>query len=408
MKDESTYKKAIQEKVDQVHFEYDAAGWEALSKQLPSKPFPLYGKMAIGIAAASLIVLGVYFGYSTNEQESDSTADTEALINITKEVKQSGQSEIVATSESLEEKEVQKKIVLVSEKREQPEQEKTQKLTDKVTAESDTKSVEPGPIETTLTPKPTTSEASLIKLDKNVFCVGDKLIIDLDHPLGKQQKIKLDGKIITNNSPISLETAGVFKLGLYTDNQLVDNKTIEVNEAPNASFTATKGDERFAEINYHFYAKKSNLVKYEWTINGERKANASELTETFKREGIAKVSLSVRDLNGCSAQVIKEVNIQESFNLLSYDAFTPDGDGLNDAFIPKAIEANDLKFEMNIFTPSGNPLYSTTDYYQPWNGRKNNTGEKMPPGVYLWKVTVYDNENKPHLFSGQIRIIQLR
>ncbi len=411
MKDESTYKKAIQEKVDQVHFDYDAAGWESLSKQLPGKPFPLYGKVGIGLVAATLITLGIYFGNSTNEQESSLTANTETPINITKEEKQPEQTAIVATSEGAEEKDEQKKITLSSERKKQPEREKAQKLTDKVLAKSITKSVEPEHNETTLTQKSTTSEASeasLIKLDKSVLCVGDILIIELDYPLSKQQQLTLDGQLIADNVPILVEKAGVFELGLYTNEQLVDNKTIEVNESPNASFTLSKGNERFAEINYHFYAEKSNLVEYEWTINGERKAQSSELTETFKREGLARVSLRVKDLNGCSAQEVKDVDIQESFNLLSYDAFTPDGDGLNDAFIPKAIEANDLKFEMNIFTPSGNPLYSTTDYYQPWNGRRNNTGEKMPPGVYLWKVTIYDDENQPHLFSGQIRIIQLR
>ena len=63
---------------------------------------------------------------------------------------------------------------------------------------------------------------------------------------------------------------------------------------------------------------------------------------------------------------------------------------------------------MTIYTASGVELYTTNDYYQPWNGRRNNSGEKMTPGVYLWKISVYDDEQQPHPFSGQIKIVNLR
>jgi gliding motility-associated-like protein len=407
MKNESTYKKAIQDKVDQVHFEYDAAGWESLRKKLPRKPFPFYGKMAIGLAAVSLLTLGVYFGISTKEQKINSNTQTEAPIGINKQNQESAETTVVAESENLEKKKEPSKKEVTRKITEQPEQKVTKELPEKLEARTTNQSKTPQRNKI-ITTSPPAFEASFISVEKNVICEGDEIVFDLDQTLSEKQHLTLGEQIIFENTPVFIDHAGIYELSLFTNDELTDKKIIKVNNAPSANFTIEKGEEKFAKINYIFRAEDNDLMTYEWTINGERKATSSEVIESFKRSGLVTVELTVKDLNGCSASEIKEINIKETFDLLSYDAFTPDGDGLNDAFIPKAIEANDLKFEMSIFTPSGSPLYTTTDYYQPWNGRRNNTGEKMPPGLYLWKVTAYDEDNQPHSFSGQIRIVQLR
>jgi CHU domain-containing protein len=63
---------------------------------------------------------------------------------------------------------------------------------------------------------------------------------------------------------------------------------------------------------------------------------------------------------------------------------------------------------MMIYSLSGQFLYSTTDFSKPWNGRRNNDGELMPVGTYLWKVNLYDDNNEIHPHNGQIKIVNFK
>ena len=66
------------------------------------------------------------------------------------------------------------------------------------------------------------------------------------------------------------------------------------------------------------------------------------------------------------------------------NAFTPNGDNLNEQFFisnPYAIE--DLTI-FEIFDSWGGKIFSTTDKFAHWDGTFN--GKVLNPGVYLWKV----------------------
>ena len=62
MKKKSNYNQSIRDKVDQVEFTYDAADWNALSKKLPTKGFPMLGKVSIAVVATALISFVAYYG----------------------------------------------------------------------------------------------------------------------------------------------------------------------------------------------------------------------------------------------------------------------------------------------------------------------------------------------------------
>ncbi len=67
--------------------------------------------------------------------------------------------------------------------------------------------------------------------------------------------------------------------------------------------------------------------------------------------------------------------------------FTPDGNGLNDMFIPfpyRYVKDIDLK----IYNRWGMQVFSTTDPEILWNGKVNNTGEELPDGVYYYTCIV--------------------
>lgn len=65
------------------------------------------------------------------------------------------------------------------------------------------------------------------------------------------------------------------------------------------------------------------------------------------------------------------------------NAFTPDGDGLNDQF-GAFFSGNLIQMNLKIFNRFGNLIFETTKPDQFWDGRMN--GGIVPAGVYTWKL----------------------
>ena len=69
------------------------------------------------------------------------------------------------------------------------------------------------------------------------------------------------------------------------------------------------------------------------------------------------------------------------------NAFTPNSDNKNDFF--KALDFFDgmQNFRLSIWNRWGELIFETTDPNDGWNGRKNNTGQLSPNGVYVCLVS---------------------
>jgi len=76
-------------------------------------------------------------------------------------------------------------------------------------------------------------------------------------------------------------------------------------------------------------------------------------------------------------------------NVFVPDAFTPDGDVINDEFIPIfQINYEVASYDFYIFDRWGNMMFHTTDPTKGWNGKKNNVEGEPVINVYSWVVVV--------------------
>lgn len=66
------------------------------------------------------------------------------------------------------------------------------------------------------------------------------------------------------------------------------------------------------------------------------------------------------------------------------NTFTPNGDGINDMFMP-VIGKNLQDYSMKIYSRWGTLLFSNTDYSWGWDGRTNN--QNCPTGTYYYECT---------------------
>jgi gliding motility-associated-like protein len=108
----------------------------------------------------------------------------------------------------------------------------------------------------------------------------------------------------------------------------------------------------------------------------------------------------VRLTNECGADTVNFTVVEEEClrNFFLPNAFTPDGDGLNDLL--KGVIGPHEKFEMRIYDRNGQLVFETKDPNQGWNGSNQNGDFFCQAGVYtIWYKIEWDEFNVQENFG---------
>lgn len=63
-------------------------------------------------------------------------------------------------------------------------------------------------------------------------------------------------------------------------------------------------------------------------------------------------------------------------------------------------------FRLQIYNRWGQLVFETTDPYQGWNGKTNNTGTKSPPGIYNWALMFDEESNTRITNTGSVMLLR--
>ena len=92
----------------------------------------------------------------------------------------------------------------------------------------------------------------------------------------------------------------------------------------------------------------------------------------------------------------------EEYKLFIPNAFTPNGDGLNDTYhIPNANFGN---FSFQVFDRWGNKVYETKNAGFHWDGSAN--GKQVPGGIYVFMLEGKTRDNLVIKRSGTISVVR--
>jgi gliding motility-associated-like protein len=126
----------------------------------------------------------------------------------------------------------------------------------------------------------------------------------------------------------------------------------------------------------------------------------------YSDSGTFCVELIVTTANGCVDSITHCVIIQPDYTIYIPNAFSPNGDNMNDTFFPQGIGLNEKTFEMFIFDRWGNLIYYTTDMNKGWDGKANQGNQVAQQDVYVWKINVSDILGAKHQFLGHVTLVR--
>jgi gliding motility-associated-like protein len=108
---------------------------------------------------------------------------------------------------------------------------------------------------------------------------------------------------------------------------------------------------------------------------------------------------------GCADTVWRWVKVIPEFNVYVPNAFTPDGDGLNEFFTISGTAI--VEADLEIFDRWGASLYwgeNLAPLTKGWDGNFN--GGPVPQGTYAYRLVIRDVFNLVHEYHGHINLIR--
>jgi gliding motility-associated-like protein len=150
-----------------------------------------------------------------------------------------------------------------------------------------------------------------------------------------------------------------------------------------------------------------SISSWEWSFGDVLSSGSASQNPqyTYADTGHYEVMLVVTTVNGCMDTAYHTVEIRADFAFYLPNAFTPNGDGLNDRFGPSGMGIDTKTFEMMIFDRWGNMIFQTNEWMKDWDGYVNGNDVIMED-VYVWKVSFADQYGARHNYMGHVSVIK--
>ena len=156
----------------------------------------------------------------------------------------------------------------------------------------------------------------------------------------------------------------------------------------------------YIEDGYCYFTDLSiGSINWNWNFGDGNSSTIQNPVNKYLNLGNYSVTLIVEDKNQCFDTASMSVLVKDITTFFAPNAFSPDGDGLNDYF--KVYGVNITQAEFFIFNRWGDIIFKTNDLEEGWDGTKN--GEEMPEGVYVWLVKYISDEGENKIISKSER-----
>ena len=179
-------------------------------------------------------------------------------------------------------------------------------------------------------------------------------------------------------------------------------KMIVINPKPSAEFEwkFVNGPGELPSVAFDNQAERATVS--EWVFDDHVGTTEINPTHNFAQRGKHEIQLTVTNEFGCVDDVHHYISIEDDYKLNAERSFTPNGDGKNDTFIPKALLDNKMRFKMTVYDDK-QPIFETTSGRNAWDGVIGD--EIASPADYPWVVIIYNHKGEEQqYFSGTITI----
>ena len=225
-----------------------------------------------------------------------------------------------------------------------------------------------------------------------------------------------NGSIIGQTAEFCSNSIGNYDIYLeVTDinscfNSLLLPGYVQVNPNPIVDFEPDKRTVPLLDAFIKFDNNSIGATAYLWDLDPDVSGDESTLqypNRQYTEVGSYEVTLTGTNEFGCSVTISRFVDVLADFAVYIPNAFTPNGDGLNDTFQPNGVGIDPSDYLMQIYDRWGKLLFETDIYSKGWDGTiENANGESDQTGnVYVYKMRIKDFRGEYHKFNGSATLL---
>jgi len=218
-----------------------------------------------------------------------------------------------------------------------------------------------------------------------------------------------------NSGIWNIDVPGVYDLGLVALSEFGCvteqewSNLFEVLQQPLASFIFTPSNPTILNAEVQFANQSVNSTQYFWDFAGLGDSEEESPSFTFPQQepGTYEVCLRVESSDGCADSTCSYIPVLNANLFFAPNAFTPDQDGLNEAFRPIYLGYVDNSYMLQVYDRWGILIFESRDPQQAWTGNTLGGNHYAPNDVYHWQVELKDRELADIVrFKGHVTLIR--
>lgn len=202
-----------------------------------------------------------------------------------------------------------------------------------------------------------------------------------------------------NSGIFSVSLRAVNSFGCASDTIL--RNVIAVYPEAIAQFTPNPAVANILSPAIQFMNYSTNALTYSWTFGDGDSADIRTPSHSYTDTGNYVVTLIVTSPDGCIDTISGIVRVEDNFAFYVPNAFTPNGDGVNDTFRGFGVALR--SYTMSIYNRWGELVFRTNDYNQPWDGTIKDVVQN---DVYVYRIEIVDHHDEKHVYLGNVSVIR--
>jgi len=185
--------------------------------------------------------------------------------------------------------------------------------------------------------------------------------------------------------------------------------TATVYPQPHADFGASPQPVSIIEPTIQFTDLTTNgpIVKWNWNFGAWGSGDTSHVKNpayTYQDTGYFIVNLWVSTAFGCKDSAVKIIKIDDDYELFVPSAFSPNGDGINEYFLPVSRGVMTSNYHLYLYDRWGNLIFQTDNLNKGWDGTIH--GITVLEDVFVWKILLKTTNGSNKQVHGQVSVVK--
>ncbi|MEM1120949.1 MAG: gliding motility-associated C-terminal domain-containing protein [Bacteroidota bacterium] len=260
---------------------------------------------------------------------------------------------------------------------------------------------------------PTSVIASTNTLPPSCYAAKDGVVLIIQAQGGTgNYTYSFDGGVFQSEGIRDNFGAGIYEVAVQDENGCIWSDMVTLQDPP--QFDVSLGDNITLDLGDSITLRAlvnepTNTVTFDWTSE-DPSICADCPAPTIQPINSERYSVTATNSAGCAASASVLVQVQNQRRVFMPSVFSPNGDGKNDLLRPfSGSEVADIGM-FRIFNRWGELIYERENMdmqlnTEGWDGATE-TGQKAPPGVYLFYAEVAWKNGSTDVLTGDVTLIR--